>query len=446
MKKYCASLVLLLVSSLILPSAYSQTGLEAAASVTLEPVTDFTFDDFFIQRTLRIDYTMAGDYQGETVYLEKMKQEPNWAGPQKHMIDPFDAGTYRYAVYDSLTGKLIYTRGFCNLFEEWQGTPEAKKTRRSFQQTAILPFPKQVIRFEIDKRRYEDGKFAPIFQDYINPNDYFIYRNTPKQYPFVKFREAGDPSFCVDVAFVAEGYTAAEMPKFLDDAKRIGDYFMSVAPYSEFSGSFNMYAIEAPSDESGVDIPGTGVYVNTDVHSTFYTFDMDRYLTCSETWAVYDIAASVPYDAIFILVNSKRYGGGGFYNHMCEGTVDNPLSKIVAVHEFGHAFAGLADEYYTSEVTYSDFYNLKVEPWEANITTNVNFDSKWKGMILPGTPIPTPREDKYKDVVGMFEGGGYCAKGIYSPMMDCRMKSNEAPGFCPVCRERIRNVILYYCE
>ena len=195
------------------------------------------------------------------------------------------------------------------------------------------------------------------------------------------------------------------------------------------------------SDESGVTIPGGEIYVKTNINSSFYTFDMDRYLTTFDTKAIYDIAANVPYDAIFVLVNSKRYGGGGFYNHYCEGTVDNQLSRLVAIHEFGHSFAGLADEYYDAEVTYSDFYNLKVEPWEPNITTNVDFASKWKSMISPDVPVPTPREPKFQNSTGMFEGGGYLAKGMYSPRMDCRMKSNEQQSFCPVCQEAIMKMI-----
>ena len=236
------------------------------------------------------------------------------------------------------------------------------------------------------------------------------------------------------------------MDKFRTDARRMCNYFMSVEPYAGDSANFNFYAIESPSDESGVSIPGKDIYVNTNIHSSFYTFDMDRYLTTSDTRSVYDIAANVPCDVIFVLVNSKRYGGGGFYNHYGESTVDHRLSDLVAIHEFGHEFAGLADEYYTSEITYSDYYNLKFEPWEPNITTNVDFESKWKKMVSSETPIPTPREDKFKGVSGLFEGGGYLSKGIYSPAMDCRMKSNEASAFCPVCREAIRKMIGFYCD
>jgi hypothetical protein len=409
-------------------------------------VVQVEFDDYFFPNTLRIDYYIAGDVNNETVYLNQVKQEPYWGGPRKHLIDPFNSGTYRIAVFDSVTGTLLFTKGFSNLFQEWKRTPEATKVQRSFEQTAIVPFPRQTIRFQVEKRKYEDGKFEKLFQMYINPNSYFISRKKIHEVPFVKYYDSGDPENKVDIAFIAEGYTKDQMDKFLKDAKRISDYFLSQEPYIEYKDRFNFYAIKSPSDESGVDVPGRRIYVNTAINSSFYTFDMDRYLTSPNTKEVYDIAANVPYDVIFVLVNSKIYGGGGFYNHFGESTVDNFFSEIVSIHEFGHTFAGLADEYYTSEVTYSDFYNTKVEPWEPNITTNVDFDSKWKYMVKKGIPIPTPRDEKYQNDVGMFEGGGYVAKGVYSPMEDCRMKSNEAAGFCPVCQQAIIRMIKFYSE
>jgi hypothetical protein len=419
-------------------------------SDSLQPVRNIViqpeFDDYFFPTTLRVDYYIAGDNKSESVYLNQLKQEPNYSGPHKHLIDPFNSGTYKVSVFDSVTGTLIFSKGFSNLFQEWQKTPEALRVQRSFEQTAILPYPRQTIRFQVEKRRFSDGKFDKLFQMFINPNSYFISRKKIHEIPFVKFHDSGDPANKVDIAFIAEGYTIDQMEKFLKDAKRIGDYFLSQAPYNEYQDRFNFYAIESASEESGVDVPGRRVYVNTDINSSFYTFDMDRYLTSANTKTVYDIAANVPYDVIFILVNSKIYGGGGFYNHFGESTVDNYFSEIVSIHEFGHTFAGLADEYYTSEVTYSDFYNPDVEPWEPNITTNVDFASKWKNMVVKGTPIPTPRVDKYKNVVGMFQGGGYVSKGVYSPMMDCRMASNEAAGFCAACQQAIIRMINFYSE
>ena len=416
--------------------------------MTAVPVADdaASFNTAFKPSTLRIDYFLAGDAKSEIVYFSQMKEEPNWGGPHKNLTDPFNYGSYRYMAFDSASNKLLFSRGFSSLFQEWKGTAEAKKMKRAFPMTAVMPYPKNTIRFVIEKRSYETDKFETLFERFINPTDYFINHELISTYPFNKIKDSGDPANHVDIAFIAEGYTAGEMEKFRKDAARMRDYFMSFEPYASNSDNFNFYAIESPSDESGITIPGKDVYVNTNIHSSFYTFDMDRYLTTFDTKSVYDIAATVPYDVIFVLINSSRYGGGGFYNHYGEGTVNHPLSQIVAIHEFGHEFAGLADEYYTSEVTYSDFYNLKFEPWEPNVTTNVNFDSKWKTMVTPETPLPTPRTDKFKTATGMFEGGGYLSKGIYSPMMDCRMKTNEAKGFCPVCTDAIIRMIRFYTE
>jgi len=434
---------LMLAASLSVSSQVTNDTLKPAPVLHVSQVE---FDDYFYPKTLRVDYYIAGDYQSESVYLHQVKSEPFWGGSHKKMIDPFNLGAYRITVFDSVSNLLLFSKGFSTLFQEWQRTPEAHKVRRSFEQTAVFPFPKQTIRFQVEKRRYADGKFEKLYDMFINPNDYFIIRNKVHEYPFVKFRDSGEPENKVDIAFVAEGYTKDEMEKFRNDAKRIGDYFLSVDPYVNYKDRFNFYAIESASEESGVNIPGRRVYVNTAVNSSFYTFDMDRYLTTFNTSALYDIAANVPYDAIIVLVNSKVYGGGGFFNLFAEFTADNFFSKIVAIHEFGHAFAGLADEYYTSEVTYTDYYNVQVEPWEPNITTNVDFASKWKNMVKGGTPIPTPRDEKYQDLVGMFEGGGYVSKGVYSPMQDCRMKSNEAEGFCPVCKDAIIRMIRFYSE
>jgi len=404
------------------------------------------FDDFFVNKTLRIDYFLAGNNNEENVYFRDMMEEPYYGGPHNNMVSLMNTGTYRYCLIDSASGKLLFAKGFCSLFQEWKGTHEAKEIRRAFPMVAVMPFPKKTVNFVIEKRSYETGTFERMFAMNIRPDNYFIRKDSIHRYKVEKLKDSGEPANSVDIAFMAEGYTENEMPKFLEDARLMCDYFMSVEPYSNFSNCFNFYAILSPSDESGISIPGKEIYVNTDIHSAFYTFEMDRYLTSSDTKAIYDIAANVPYDAIFVLINSKRYGGGGFYNHYCEGTVDNQESRVVAVHEFGHSFAGLADEYYNAEVTYSDFYNLKVEPWEPNITTDVDFESKWKALIPAGVPVPTPREAKYKDVTGMFEGGGYLSKGMYSPAMDCRMKSNEAKEFCPVCQQAITKMILYYTE
>lgn len=407
--------------------------------------TTINFDDYFISKTLRVDYFLSGDAKEETVSLNKLKQEPFWGGPKKNLIDKFNYGTYRIRVLDSVSNKLIYSYGFCSLFQEWQTTAEAKKLKRSFFQTSIFPYPKKTVRFEIDKRAYKDGKFNKIFELYINPNNYFINKEKPKFYKSNKIIYSGNPANHVDIVFVAEGYTKDEMSKFNDDVKRIAGYFFNASPYNKYKDKFNIYSIESVSEESGTDIPGKGVYKNTIINSSFYTFDIDRYLTTFDTKSFRDIAANVPYDQIYILINTKKYGGGGFYNHYTACSSDNNLTPSVCIHEFGHGFAGLADEYYTSDVAYEDFYNLKVEPWEPNITTLVNFDSKWKNMLDKKTPVPTPRTKKYENKIGIFEGGGYVAKGVYSPYQNCKMKSNQSE-LCPVCQQAISKMIEFVCD
>jgi len=413
-------------------------------SMNLQGNPDFT--STFLPKTLRIDYFLAGDFDNETVFLSRMSEEPFYGGSQKNLVDNENLGTYRYAVYDSASGELLFSRGFCSLFQEWRGTPEAKMTTRAFPMTAVLPFPQRTILFTIDIRSYETGEFTRLYSLHINPKSYFIYKDKIDFVESEKFIDSGDPANRVDIVFIAEGYTKKQIKKFKSDARRMAAYMMTQEPFNKYSDKFNFYAVCAESDESGVDIPGTNTYVNTNINSSFYTFDMDRYLTTFDTKSIYDLAANVPYDHIVVLNNSTRYGGGGFFNHYSQSTVDHKLSQIVMVHEFGHGFGGLADEYYSSQVTYSDFYNLKVEPWEPNITTNVAFEKKWKSLIPEAIPVPTPREPAFSEVVGMFEGGGYVGKGVYSPMMDCRMKSNEAPRFCPVCQQAIERRIKSCCD
>jgi len=398
------------------------------------------FDNYFEQKSMRFDFLLGGNSKEAIVYPKQIKQEPYWAGNKKELISSFNYGTYRYRVFDKKTDKLIFLKGFNTLFQEWQTTAEAKKTNKTFYQAAIFPFPKNEVRLEIDARQW-DGSFKAIFQTDINPKDYFILHEKPQDFEVFNVLDNGTPEKKVDLVILAEGYTMAEKQKFAEDAKRVSGYMFDVEPFKSEKSNFNVKAVFTPSEDSGTDVPGEHIYKNTYFNSTYYTFDVARYLTTSDMKKVYDAAAVVPYDHIYVLVNTERYGGGGFYNFITLCTSDDKLTPKIFVHEFGHGFAGLADEYYSSEVAYEDYYNLEIEPWEPNITTMVDFDKKWKSMLDKNTPIPTPRTEKYKTTVGVFEGGGYLSKGIYSPYMDCRMKSNEPEGFCPVCQEAIRKVI-----
>ncbi|TKG95948.1 peptidase [Puteibacter caeruleilacunae] len=399
------------------------------------------YKDHFKDKSLRFDFYLWGTNTETHGMVADFKAEKYWAGPKDQLIDELGYGNFRVLMHED--GQLIYSKGFNTLFQEWQTTAEAKEKSRMYYQAMQLPYPKKAVVIKIERRNWE-GEYELVFESKVNPDDYFIREEAPLNCHVEKILYSGKPEEKVDVAIIAEGYTKDEMNKFRSDCKRMVDHLFTVSPFDKFKDRFNFYGVEAVSQESNTDIPGDHQYRNTVLNSSFYTFDSPRYLTTSDMKSVADAAANVPYDQVYVLVNSDKYGGGGIYNFINLTSVDHEISEKVFVHEFGHGFAGLADEYYTSSTSYSDFYNLKVEPWEPNITTMVDFEKKWKNMIERKTPVPTPRSTKYSKTVGVFEGGGYVAKGIYSPFQDCIMKSNRPKNFCPVCSEAIIKMIERY--
>ena len=414
-----------------------------ACSITVSAQIDF--NKYFTDKVLRFDFMLAGSAHKTLVYPVGMKEEPFWGGSKNNLTDPSGYGNFVYEVYDEAGNNLIYSRGFCTLFQEWQTTAEAKSIERSFYEVATMPFPKNKIKFVLSLRE-RNGSFSKIYETLIDPSDYFIRKEKLADAVVTEVYHSGDPTNCVDFVFIAEGYKYEEMAKFRNDVKNMYESLFSEEPFTEYRNKFNIWAVEAVSQESGTDIPGEKIYVNTVLNSSFYTFNLDRYLTTQDIKSVNDYAALAPHDNIIVLINSDRYGGGGVYNYYTGTTTGNPLSSVVFVHELGHGFAGLADEYYSSPVAYDEFYPLDVEPWEPNITTMVNFDSKWKKLIGKDIPLPTPSESKYNNVTGLFEGGGYSAKGIFRPEIDCRMKSNGPKGYCSVCREAVKKRIEFYIK
>ncbi|GET45685.1 M64 family metallopeptidase [Capnocytophaga felis] len=400
--------------------------------------------NFDFNKSLRIDFYLVGDAHTTEVILTQMKKEPYWGGSKTNFIFP-NYGEFRLQLIDEKTQKVVFSKGFNSLFNEWQHIEQAKIEKKLFSHAVQVPFLIKNLQLQIEKRN-KNGKFEKIFEKSINPNDYFIKEETVSVYSVKKLLENGNPSQKVDIAILAEGYTESEIQKFYADAKRMVDYMFTIPPFDSLKKDFNVYAIGVTSKESGTDIPGKHIYKKTAFDASFYTFDMERYLTTNNMQAIADAASLVPYDQIYVLVNTSTYGGGGFYNHLNLATSDHELSEKVFVHEFGHGFVGLADEYYDSSTAFDSFYNISVEPWEENITSLANFETKWKDMIKKSTPIPTPRTPKYEKEVGVFEGGGYVSKGIYSPVQDCRMKSNVPKGFCPVCERAIRKVVKFYTE
>lgn len=403
------------------------------------------FEKFFEKKSLRVDFALSGNNEFQTASLQQLREEPVWGGPVKNRIDQFNYGGYYANVYDKASNKLIYSRGFNTLFEEWRTTEQAAVENQSWTNSISIPYPKSTIVFEITGREREDMQFHSLLKIDIDPNSIFIDRSPLIKNTVTQIQYNGDSSEKVDLVFIGEGYTAGEQEKFNADVKRFAGLLFENAPFTEHRSDFNIWGVNIISEESGTDSSGKGIFRNTALNSGYYTFGVDRYLTTPDMKSIRDAVWDVPCDAIFILVNAETYGGGGMYNFYAIGTADNERTPGVFVHEFGHSFAGLADEYFSSEVAYSDdFYNLKQEPWEPNITTLVDFDKKWKDLLPANTPVPTPLDNTHKDGIGVFEGGGYLAKGIYRPKDHCMMR-DYAP-FCPACNRAIVRMIDYLSD
>lgn len=402
------------------------------------------FDDYFLPKTLRLDFYHTGDKTSEIISFDKLVEEEFWSGSKVNLIDKFGFGNYMLKVFDSASKSLIYSRGFSTLYQEWQTTEEAKHNKRSMSGSVVFPFPKNKVIVEIDRRNRKNN-FEKIFEYAIDPNNYFIIREKVRPYSNFKVHYSGEPNQKLDIVFLPEGYSETEMEKFKNDCKRFAEYLFEYSPFKENQDKINIWGVEAPSPESGTDIPGKNVWVRTLFNSHFYTFDSERYLMTTDYHTIRDLAANAPNDQIFILVNTSKYGGGGIYNYYNVTSVDHQSSKQVFVHEFGHGLAGLADEY-GDDPTYQDFYPPDVEPWEANITTLVNFESKWKNLIEADTPIPTPDEEKYKNKLGAFEGAGYVPKGVYRPTHNSIMRAFSSNEFNIVCKKVLEQIILSYTE
>ena len=404
------------------------------------------FNDYFIDKTLRIDYLFTGNNQKQSIVLDGLASLPLWAGRQHHLDELPLEGNGKVTVRDKATGRVIYRTSFSSLFQEWIETEEATTVSRGYENTFLVPFPKQkvVITTELTNNRREVT--ATLVHE-VNPADILIHQQgTQEITPHRYLHKGGSSAECIDVAIMAEGYTLDEMPLFYEDAQKACDALFDHSPFKENQQKFNIVAVGCESKDSGVSIPRKNEWKSTAVSSHFDTFYSDRYLTTRNVKAIHNHLAGIPYEHIIILANTDTYGGGGIYNSYTLTTTHNPMFKPVVVHEFGHSFGGLADEYaYSSEP--SSLYPYDVEPWEPNITTLADFDKKWADMVPKGTPITTPPVTNEKDMytkVGVYEGGGYSLKGIYRPATECRMKINEAPVFCPVCQRALQRMIDFY--
>ncbi len=392
-------------------------------------------------KTIRYDIEFAGNRYNNFIFHKQTKLlnvEMNGRA-----LPDEDLGNFRYRIVDMKTGETIFQKGFSTLFGEWITTPESVIKNSSFYYSLFFPEPKSDFIVGVDKRN-DKNKWENIYSDSIDIETHNFICEKPYLYDVDTVLFSGSNKDKIQIVILSEGYMKEEMKKFSNDTRRMTDSLFSCSPFKEMKNHFNILGLKVPSFESGSDIPQKGIFKNTVFNSGYNTFDTERYLTTFDSKSIYDAVDGISWDFIIILVNTDLYGGGGFYNHYSISSAGDPRSAFVFIHEFGHSFAGLADEYYNSEVAYDEFYNSEAEPWELNITTLKNFKSKWGGMIYNSTPVPTPREPLFKNTVGVFEGGGYVSKGVYSPYQTCWMKESKARGFCPVCAEIIKQTILKY--
>jgi len=400
------------------------------------------YSDYFTDNSMRIDYYLTTGHDTIISAIAQIKKEPYWAGTRTYLLDPFHYGYYRIIVTDSATGKVIYTNGYNSLSEEWLREQRSKYVFKTFYEAVNIPYPKKTVRFKL-LYRDKHNHFHLVIDTCINPHYYKIVQEQPPHFKTVNLLINGDPSHKVDLVFIPEGYGFGQMQQFINDAKRLVNALFSYKPFSEHKKDFNIRLILVPSPQSGTDIPSQHIWKVTMFDSHFSTFGAERYLTLNNYKTLKDIAAQVPYDQIVVLVNTKHYGGGGFYNFYNIQAAENPRATKIFVHEFGHSFASLADEYVDPSM--QNYYDTTVEPFEPNITTLVNFGKKWKDMVADTVPIPTPATAKYKNVVGAFEGAGYASKGIYRPQQHCLMRSLAYP-YCKVCQRAITRMIEYYTK
>jgi hypothetical protein len=465
------------------------------------------FDRPFVDATLRVDYLQGGDAAEEFVVLDRLHRQGGWAGSRTHRVDPFEVGRTLVEVREVGTDALLFSRRLDSYFGEYRTTTEAGKgIKRIYHASALVPFPKAKVKLRI-KARQKDRADKTLLETEVDPDAPTISREPAnKAVEVLDVHDSGDPHGKVDVAIVAEGYTLADEAKLKADLERFKGTFFSIEPFASAKGRFNLRGVWLPSQDRGCDEPSRGIWKSTAVGASFDALGSERYMLTEDNKALRDVAGHAPYDVLYIMVNSPRYGGGGIYNLYCTFTADNQWSPYVFLHEFGHHFAALADEYYTSSVAYNDFFPAGVEPVEPNVTALLDPSKlKWKSLVTPGTPLPTPwgktifdakeiafqkeREalnarigeasrsgkpapevDALKaeaerlsldhsremdallvnsplaDKVGAFEGAGYTSKGLYRPSLDCIMFSKGAKPFCPVCRRALERVIDYYGE
>ncbi|MBO4599129.1 MAG: peptidase M64 [Bacteroidales bacterium] len=408
------------------------------------------FRRYFEDATLRIDYLRVGNRQQDSVRQVQVRSKlPVWAGSLTQLLDPFDNGDYRVVV-QTPDGMALYSRCYNSLFHEYRDTPEGKDSIAAFEEVLRLPWPKHTVDICWQKRG-EDHQFHTQHTYRFNPKEesrQLLRRSDVAiENQVIPLYQSGDVHQKIDVVIVPEGYGVSDTAKMMGDFLYFATCLLGQEPFHSRFADFNVWCVNAIGEHSGITDPTKGIYVNSLVGATYNTFGADRYLMTTHLFQLHDAIGSTPCDHIVIMANSTTYGGGAIYNFYAISSL-NPMAPMVLPHELGHSIGGLADEYVDENLSYGDMHAPTVEPTEPNITTLVNFASKWADMLPVGTPVPTPSNDslsrKENGPLGVYEGAGYHSKGFYRPVMHCMMR-DYAP-FCPVCARRLNDIFDLYTK
>ncbi len=387
------------------------------------------FNDFFCDSTLRIDYIFAGTSVEQHIFLDELSKSARWYGKRQRLAEVPLAGNGTITMTDDATGKAIYRNSFSTLFQEWLYTAEAKTTSKAFENVFLTPMPRRSATISIELRDFHNRTIASL-QHKVNPDDILI-RQLRQKNPYVTLQQASDTTRCIHIAFVAEGYTSSQFDDYLADCNTAMDALFAHEPFKSLRDRFNIIALLNASHDSDVSQPGRGIWLDTSLGSHFDTFYTTRYLTTLRLSQLHDRLAATPYEHIIILANTEHYGGGGIFNSYNLSYTRGSNFKPVVVHEFGHSFGGLGDEYpYGDE---DPMYFADTEPWEPNLTTRNTAPAKWQKLIDQGK-------------AGLVEGGGYLSKGVWRPQHDCRMRTNKFPEFCNVCQDALSSLINFYTK
>ena len=447
------------------------------------------FDAFFTDRTMRLDLWHTGGPKGEVVAADKAVDDGAWPGSRTNLVDGLNLGSMQFEVRDPETSRVLFSRGYASIYMEWESTGENRTSARTFPESLRFPWPKAPVQVVLSRRDPRTNLFHEVFSTLVDPSAWTTNPAHPRpQGTLIPLFENGPPSNKVDILVLGDGYTAAEQQKFVADATRlVGLLFDNYEPFKSRRADFNVRLLHLPSPESGVFRPDSQVFRRTPLQAQYGIFGSERYVLTYDDRALREAAGTAPYDFVEILVNDARYGGGGIYNHQATAAADTSWAEYIFVHEFGHHFAALADEYYTSEVAYETGQQERPEPWEPNVTALKDPEKlKWRDLVTAGTPLPTPwdkdafeKESRavqverrqiiarhsppealdelfrrqavvetkmlggmpYAGKVGAFEGASYEAKGLYRPSVDCIMFTRDDVGFCPVCQRAIGRII-----